>query len=70
MQAGPAVVRRSECPSHGQLPMMIAQDQVPPTPEEFSHLLATLDCAIHAIHGDQLVLGVALNEDVQAEELR
>ena len=39
----------------------------PAHPEEFSHLLAKLDCALHAIHGDQLVLGVALNEDVQAQ---
>jgi hypothetical protein len=47
---------------------MIGQDQVvPPTTEEFSRLLAELGCAIHVVHGEPLVLGIGLKEDVQAQ---
>jgi hypothetical protein len=43
---------------------MFAQGEVPPLRAEFRHLLEELCCDIRNVGGEQLVLGLALKEDV------
>jgi hypothetical protein len=47
--------------------MLDLDEEVPPTPVEFTNLLEELGCEIRNFDSDQLVLGVALKEDVEAQ---